>query len=112
MPPASAIDGSHNLEDGSTVLLTANGHHQDAVLKSGTKANGVITKESEIIDLASGTYTIPDVVLGQRRRIKVVFIGFGLTGIDFAYKAKSLPDIDFQIYEKNPAAGGTWFENT
>lgn len=57
-------------------------------------------------------YVVPDVVLGQRRRIKVIFIGFGLTGIDFAYKARTCPDLDFQIYEKNPAAGGTWYENT
>ncbi|KPI34552.1 putative sterigmatocystin biosynthesis monooxygenase stcW [Cyphellophora attinorum] len=61
---------------------------------------------------ASADYVVPDVVMGVRRRVKVVFIGFGLTGIDFAYKAKSCPDIDFQIYEKNPAAGGTWYENT
>ncbi|KEF58923.1 uncharacterized protein A1O9_03766 [Exophiala aquamarina CBS 119918] len=68
--------------------------------------------KEETNDSAKSAYTIPDVALGQRRRVKVIFIGFGLTGIDFAYKAKTHPDLDFQIYEKNPAAGGTWFENT
>ncbi len=86
-------------------------HPQDAS-KPAIKTNGVVVSQGEITNDAKSAYTIPDTVLGQRRRVKVIFIGFGLTGIDFAYKAKSYPDLDFQIYEKNPAAGGTWYENT
>lgn len=50
-------------------------------------------------------YSIPEVPLGSRRHIKVIYIGFGMSGIDFAYHAQSLPDLELQIYEKNVRAG-------
>ncbi|KAH0430163.1 hypothetical protein CcaCcLH18_05867 [Colletotrichum camelliae] len=47
------------------------------------------------------------------RRIRAVIIGAGVSGILMAYKLrKYLGDyVEFQLLEKSPELGGTWFEN-
>ncbi len=50
--------------------------------------------------------------IDANRRIKVVCIGAGysgiLTGIRFP---QNIPNLDLTIYEKNDDIGGTWYEN-
>jgi len=52
----------------------------------------------------------------SRRKLKIVCIGAGYSGLTLAHKIQhecKLEDmIDLQIYEKNTDVGGTWFENT
>ncbi|KAK1145217.1 hypothetical protein N8T08_004369 [Aspergillus melleus] len=48
------------------------------------------------------------------RKIRVVCIGAGFSGLNLAYKLKHerpLDYVDFQIYEKNTEVGGAWWEN-
>ncbi|KAL4993015.1 cyclohexanone monooxygenase [Aspergillus recurvatus] len=46
------------------------------------------------------------------RPIKIAHVGAGAAGLITAYKArKMLPHCELVLYEKNPAVGGTWFEN-
>ncbi|OJJ65114.1 hypothetical protein ASPSYDRAFT_194084 [Aspergillus sydowii CBS 593.65] len=48
------------------------------------------------------------------RKLRVVCIGAGFSGLIMAYKLKHerpLDYIDFTIYEKNSEVGGTWYEN-
>ncbi|KAL4798345.1 hypothetical protein BDV19DRAFT_21008 [Aspergillus venezuelensis] len=48
------------------------------------------------------------------RKLRVVCIGAGFSGLTTAYKLKHerpLDFVDFTIYEKNCEVGGTWFEN-
>lgn len=51
-----------------------------------------------------------------RRKLRVVCVGAGFSGLTLAYKIQhelKLEDaIDLQIYDKNPDVGGTWYENT
>ncbi|EXJ60491.1 hypothetical protein A1O7_04644 [Cladophialophora yegresii CBS 114405] len=51
-----------------------------------------------------------------RRKLKIVCIGAGFSGLTLAHKIQhecKLEDvIDLQIYEKNADIGGTWYENT
>lgn len=57
---------------------------------------------------------VPDTLLGARRPIKVIVIGFGMSGINLSYiLGQQLKDtnITLQFYEKNPELGGTWYEN-
>jgi hydroxyversicolorone monooxygenase len=59
-------------------------------------------------------YTIPDIVLHgpYTRKIKVLSIGAGVTGIMNAYHIqKLLKNVEHVIYEKNADIGGTWLEN-
>ena len=59
-------------------------------------------------------YTIPDVVLGSptTRKIKVISIGAGVTGIMNAYYIQKLSEnVEHVIYDKNKDIGGTWLEN-
>lgn len=57
-------------------------------------------------------YRVSEHPLYARRRIRVICVGAGATGIQFAYKAERLlKDVDLQIYDKNHDFGGTWLEN-
>ncbi|KAL9108033.1 MAG: hypothetical protein Q9227_007139 [Pyrenula ochraceoflavens] len=59
-------------------------------------------------------YVIPDVVLGSpaTRKIRVLSIGAGVTGIMNAYHIqKQCENVEHVIYEKNEDIGGTWLEN-
>ncbi|EXJ70399.1 uncharacterized protein A1O5_06467 [Cladophialophora psammophila CBS 110553] len=51
-----------------------------------------------------------------RRKLRIVCIGAGFSGLTLAHKIQhelKLEDvIDLQIYEKNADVGGTWYENT
>ncbi|KAK4940114.1 hypothetical protein LTR10_019743 [Elasticomyces elasticus] len=59
-------------------------------------------------------YEIPDIVLHgpYTRKIRVLSIGAGVTGIMNAYHIqKHLENVEHVIYEKNEDIGGTWLEN-
>ncbi|OJK00104.1 hypothetical protein ASPACDRAFT_42686 [Aspergillus aculeatus ATCC 16872] len=46
------------------------------------------------------------------RRLRVVVIGAGISGIQIAHDITSrMRNIDLKIYDKNEGPGGTWFEN-
>ncbi|RFU31171.1 hypothetical protein B7463_g5169, partial [Scytalidium lignicola] len=62
----------------------------------------------------SDRYEIPDVLLfdPKHRKIKVLTIGAGVSGIMMAYKIqKQCENVEHVIYEKNDDIGGTWLEN-
>lgn len=54
---------------------------------------------------------VKDQTIHQPRRIRIIVIGAGISGIAFAYKIKALGNVEYQIYEKNEDVGGTWFES-
>ena len=58
-------------------------------------------------------YQIPDVVLhAPTRKIKVISIGAGVSGIMNAHFIQKLTEnVEHVIYEKNADLGGTWLEN-
>jgi cation diffusion facilitator CzcD-associated flavoprotein CzcO len=46
------------------------------------------------------------------RKLKVVVIGAGASGLLLAYKLqRHFDDLDLTLFEKNPEVSGTWFEN-
>ncbi|KAK3329566.1 hypothetical protein B0H66DRAFT_610478 [Apodospora peruviana] len=58
------------------------------------------------------SYNVREQPLGSARRIRIVGIGAGLSGLNMIRTLRlNLSDYDFVIYEKNPEVGGTWFEN-
>ncbi|KAL6710120.1 hypothetical protein ACN47E_009911 [Coniothyrium glycines] len=62
----------------------------------------------------SSGYDIPDIVYDDpsSRKVKVITIGAGLSGIQMAYKIQKLTEnVEHVIYEKNSDIGGTWLEN-
>ncbi|KAF2771591.1 putative dimethylaniline monooxygenase [Teratosphaeria nubilosa] len=58
-------------------------------------------------------YIIPDTLLGQKRRVRILVIGFGAAAINLVHIFGKDPSnhIEIQCYEKNPEVGGTWYEN-
>jgi hydroxyversicolorone monooxygenase len=59
-------------------------------------------------------YQIPDIVLNSpvTRKLRVLSIGAGVSGIMNAYKIqKHCVNVEHVMYEKNEDIGGTWLEN-
>ena len=50
----------------------------------------------------SDGYTLRTTPCGQKRRLRVIFKGMGMSGIDFAHHMQdNYPDIDLVCYERN-----------
>lgn len=88
-----------------------------------SKANGTQNEDSVAQDQPGGKfgyrighiigdYEIPDVVIDEcKKRVKVVTIGAGMSGIQLAYLIQKYGEnIEHVIYEKNGDIGGTWLE--
>jgi len=59
-------------------------------------------------------YSVPDITYysPQNRKIRVLTIGAGVSGIMMAYQIqKHCENVEHVIYEKNEDIGGTWLEN-
>ncbi|KZS96902.1 FAD/NAD(P)-binding domain-containing protein [Sistotremastrum niveocremeum HHB9708] len=53
-----------------------------------------------------------DTPLNFPRKLRVICVGAGISGIGFAYQlTRNLENVDLVIYEKNSDVGGCWFEN-
>lgn len=57
-------------------------------------------------------YNIPDRYIGQKRRVRVITIGGGASGINMAYQIKKyMENVEHVVYEKSAELGGTWLDN-
>jgi ribulose 1,5-bisphosphate synthetase/thiazole synthase len=59
-------------------------------------------------------YKVPDITFRdpKNRRMRVVTIGAGYSGILLAYKLeRELQNVEHVVYEKNRDIGGAWLEN-
>lgn len=55
---------------------------------------------------------ISERAVDKPRRLKVIYIGAGISGICAAILfPKYVPNLDLVIYDKNKDLGGTWYEN-
>jgi hypothetical protein len=58
----------------------------------------------------SSSYTIPELDYGSKRRMRIGFIGAGVSGMNFfkfAEDPAKLSDVDIVCWEKNSDVGGT-----
>jgi hypothetical protein len=57
-------------------------------------------------------YTINEAPSGLLRPIKIICLGAGASGINWAKLVQDqMENIELQIYDKNSDVGGTWLEN-
>jgi hypothetical protein len=57
-------------------------------------------------------YTIDEVPSGQKKRLRIIAVGAGASGINLAkFADDQLENAELIIYEKNDEVGGTWTEN-
>ncbi|TVY80271.1 putative sterigmatocystin biosynthesis monooxygenase [Lachnellula suecica] len=73
-----------------------------------------ISQMSPYTSESANGYQIPDITFRdpQNRRLKVLTIGAGVSGILMAYQIqKQCQNVEHVIYEKNEDIGGTWLEN-
>ncbi|EGV65316.1 hypothetical protein PSN45_002536 [Yamadazyma tenuis] len=62
--------------------------------------------------MTSGEYQIKEEPACTPRKIKVIVIGAGASGLNFAREVyNNIPSCELALYDKNPSIGGTWFEN-
>ena len=58
-------------------------------------------------------YSVLEEPLGSGRKIRVIAIGAGASGLNVARNVNvHMKNVELQIYEKNDAVGGTWLENS
>ncbi|KIV96493.1 hypothetical protein PV10_00355 [Exophiala mesophila] len=92
-------------EDHTTAFTTGKITTEDCTDENTTSVNG---------HAANGEYQYPNQYLGQKRRIRIIVVGAGLSGIAAVkiYK-ENFPerDVEMVIYEKNADVTGTWLEN-
>ncbi|EXJ91716.1 hypothetical protein A1O3_00266 [Capronia epimyces CBS 606.96] len=92
---------------------SVNGHGQVNGISNGTTSlingNGLT---GHLDDGPAIEIPIRETPMGTTRPFKVIFMGMGASGINFAYKlSRELENVELTIYEKNDEIGGTWFEN-
>lgn len=57
-------------------------------------------------------YTINEVPSGTGRKLKIICVGAGASGINLVkFVEDQLKDVEVVAYDKNKGIGGTWFEN-
>lgn len=58
------------------------------------------------------TYNISEQPAATPRKIRVIVIGAGASGLNFAREIYTkIPTAELALYDKNPEIGGTWYEN-
>ncbi|KAH0845712.1 putative sterigmatocystin biosynthesis monooxygenase stcW [Fonsecaea pedrosoi] len=118
------VENGHYAETTERPLLA-----KDALAPNETKMNGhVVVQPVEVpiedpvaqpeiptipqLRKFTGTYTVTDRPLGYIKPVRIITIGAGASGINMAYQVKNyLREAELVVYDKNPALGGTWFEN-
>jgi heterodisulfide reductase subunit A-like polyferredoxin len=72
----------------------------------GYHANGITN------GTAKTPFKISDAPVENQRRLKVIVIGAGYSGIYCGIRIpERLRNVELVIYEKNAGVGGTWYEN-
>ena len=62
--------------------------------------------------VAKSSFKLKDAPVENLRRLKVIVIGAGYSGIYCGIRIpERLRNVDLVIYEKNAGVGGTWYEN-
>lgn len=57
-------------------------------------------------------YEVTEKPLGEPRKLRVITIGAGASGLNMARQIEShMKNVEHIVYEKNEDVGGTWFEN-
>lgn len=58
------------------------------------------------------TDRIPDFAQCTPKKLRIIHVGMGASGLLFAYKSRKLDNVEIVCYERNHTIGGTWLENT
>lgn len=77
----------------------------DSSLESNKKVNGIPSPSSKPFELLQQWHSQP-------RKLRIVHVGAGATGLCAAYKLeRQMTEYDLVCYDKNSEVGGTWLQN-
>lgn len=86
--------------------------HGVADQKDQAQPNGVPTDSTGVPHGIDEAYRIRESPMGTKRKMKIIFMGMGCSGINFAYQLeRQMENMELVVYEKNADVGGTWLEN-
>ncbi|KEF59610.1 uncharacterized protein A1O9_04456 [Exophiala aquamarina CBS 119918] len=103
-----------------TPVITTTQAEADAFPQlDGLKTKMVGSMSTEAPAVANGyannghaDYKIRESPMGTKRKLKVIFMGMGCSGINFAHQVQTrMENIELTIYEANSDLGGTWLVN-
>jgi cation diffusion facilitator CzcD-associated flavoprotein CzcO len=78
----------------------------------GSIATEIVASATESNGEERSRYVIKEEPIGTLRRIKIVTIGAGVSGINIIRTLRlHTSNFEHVVYEKNPDIGGTWYEN-
>lgn len=89
----------------------ANGIHGFKERANGVKQATVAAPETSPLLPRNESDIVAANYVHQPKPIKIIFIGTGISGIAFAYKANQIENLSYTIYEKNDEVGGTWLDS-
>lgn len=98
--PLTGLNGAKTETNGTT-----NGTTKIATNGEAKSVNGTAKP-------TKSDYVIPSEDFGTPRKIRLVMVGAGASGLNMARHLElHTENVDYVMYEKNPEVGGTWFEN-
>lgn len=88
-------------------------------------AGGIMSRDRDDLNLTNATnrngpngdpeavgYEVPNIPMGTKRKVRVVTIGGGASGINMAYQIwQHMENVEHVAYEKSDGLGGTWLDN-
>ncbi len=100
----SGIHAANGVKDKADDVNGANGHSTTQVKTAVSPVKSALLPLLES-DIVASNY------VHEPKPIRVIYIGAGISGIAFAYKANQIEGLSYTIYEKNDDVGGTWLES-
>ncbi|KZV72482.1 FAD/NAD-P-binding domain-containing protein [Peniophora sp. CONT] len=121
-PPTRVLNGAGppkplNIQPATPVISAPDPTPQAPRLNGHAATNGYSATPSTSLpngqaNAHTSTYVPPDFAIDEWRRMKVVVIGAGYSGITAGIRfSQRVPNLDLTIYEKESAIGGTWHVN-
>ena len=96
---SSMIEPPHTLSSGSS-MSPVNGISElvpSIQSQSVPKTNGT-TSGAPVV----GGYEVQDVLMGTKRKLRIIFMGMGCSGINFAHHLfQKMENMELTVYEKN-----------
>ncbi|KAK4948538.1 hypothetical protein LTR10_012542 [Elasticomyces elasticus] len=93
-------------------VATTEGYGGYYLPDDSSKATEFDSQTPVIINPSDDDVTIHEQLYGTRKKMRVVMLGAGVSGLNFFKSAEEkLKNVEIICYEKNDDVGGTWYEN-
>jgi len=93
-------------------VATTEGYGGHYLPDDSSKGTAFDAKTPVINNPSDEDVTIHDQLYGTRKKMRVVMLGAGVSGLNFfKFAEEKLKNVEIICYEKNDDVGGTWYES-